>query len=89
MQTTPCLSPHELGSLLALHGKGKRLGRAQENGLSVATDHQFSISRVDAVLAESAEFGCGGQKEKRSVPRVAEDCQRLQNVYAESAISGC
>ena len=50
MQTTPRLGPNELGSLLALDGKGVGFGRSKENRLSITTDEKGSVSRVDPVF---------------------------------------
>ena len=58
VQTTPGLRPYQFGGLFALNGQTKRLARAQPQGLAVPTNHQFTMTGINAVLGESTEFGC-------------------------------
>lgn len=58
VKTAPCLGPYELGGLLTLEGQGLRLGRSQENRLSITADEELAGTGPNSVLGQSAEFSC-------------------------------
>jgi len=50
VEATPGLGPDELGGLFALEGEGVGFGGTEEDGLSVATDEEGSVSGVDPIF---------------------------------------
>ena len=56
VQTTPSLSPDQFGSLFTLQSQGERLAGSQKDRLSVTTDHELTIARVDTVLRKGTKF---------------------------------
>jgi len=54
VKTTPSLRPYELGGLFALESERLRLGRAEEDWLSVTTDKELASSGPDPVFGHGA-----------------------------------
>ena len=56
IQTSPSLSPHKLSGLLLLVDHALAFRTANSNGLTISADEAHTMTRVNSVLAKSAQF---------------------------------